>query len=156
MQTKTCSRCKLPWPLGDFYKGVKYYDGYNPTCKHCKKEINKLSKERNKEKYAETRAIKRQWLKSRYGLTLEEVLSMYQTQDESCAICRKHFPLFDKHLGLAVDHNHTTNRVRGLLCRSCNHLLGNCQDNTATLINAIEYLQGEEKHYKCDTQSDAP
>jgi hypothetical protein len=42
---------------------------------------------------------------------------------------------------LAIDHDHITNEVRGLLCRDCNVMLGLVKDNTETLKNAIQYLQ---------------
>jgi len=41
---------------------------------------------------------------------------------------------------LVVDHNHNTNKVRGLLCNHCNRGLGHFRDNTETLLKAIDYL----------------
>ena len=41
---------------------------------------------------------------------------------------------------LAVDHNHTTGKVRGLLCSNCNTLLGKAKDNVNILQAAIDYL----------------
>lgn len=42
--------------------------------------------------------------------------------------------------GLLVDHNHTTNIVRGLLCNNCNTALGKFKDNMEILTNAISYI----------------
>ena len=45
---------------------------------------------------------------------------------------------------LAVDHDHTTNAVRGLLCSKCNHeLLGAAHDSLELLERAVAYLKGE-------------
>ena len=60
------------------------------------------------------------------------------TQDGVCAICRK--PPGAR--VLAVDHDHATNAVRGLLCSGCNTGLGLLRDNVDYLANAIVYLTG--------------
>lgn len=46
---------------------------------------------------------------------------------------------------IAIDHDHKTNKVRGLLCKKCNSLLGFCDDNILILKKAIEYLENNEK-----------
>lgn len=60
-----------------------------------------------------------------YGISYDFYLALYQFQGGRCYICRK----VPKTRRLAVDHDHETNEVRGLLCsgeRSCNHdILGN-------------------------------
>ncbi len=75
--------------------------------------------------------------KTKYNLTLDEHLSLYIRQNGCCAICKKATPL-DK---IQVDHNHKTNRVRGLLCRNCNLILGHAKDNMQILSNAVAYIQ---------------
>lgn len=42
---------------------------------------------------------------------------------------------------LVVDHDHTTGKVRGLLCHNCNRALGLLQDNKSYLQSAINYLK---------------
>ena len=68
---------------------------------------------------------------------------MAEQQNFVCAICGKsNFPMKSISSGcLVVDHNHKTNKVRGLLCHNCNRALGLLQDNTETLENAINYLK---------------
>lgn len=61
-------------------------------------------------------------LKSTFGLSKEEYYSMLCTQKGCCLICGKHQSKFKRNL--AVDHCHTTGRVRGLLCTTCNSGLG--------------------------------
>jgi Recombination endonuclease VII len=75
-------------------------------------------------------------LKKRYGITLEQYEKMFQKQDGKCAICLK--PSIKR---LAVDHNHDTGKVRGLLCSNCNPLLGFATDSITILENAVAYLK---------------
>jgi hypothetical protein len=59
-------------------------------------------------------------------------------QDGKCAICNK-----SDHLGtaLSVDHEHATGRVRGLLCRKCNSVLGIFEEDITRFASAIAYLE---------------
>ena len=66
-------------------------------------------------------------LKRRYGLTPEEFGSMWQRQKGLCAICGK--VLKRGTGGHAVDHNHKTGKVRGLLCAGCNKAVGVLEDS---------------------------
>lgn len=87
-----------------------------------------------------------------FGLTRVEYDRMYQIQEGACAICRKHQTEFKKRL--AIDHNHKTGRVRGLLCDACNHLIANAKENTCILQATIQYLlkhQKEEHHVNLQT-----
>ena len=64
---------------------------------------------------------------------------MFLEQDGCCKLCNKHQSLFKRRL--AVDHCHSTGRIRGLLCGNCNKGLGNFQDSKILLHKAIEYLK---------------
>lgn len=77
-------------------------------------------------------------LKKHYNMSLEEYDELLIKQNYCCSICKN--PPDKKPLG--VDHCHTTGKVRGLLCNSCNSTIGFCKDNITVLQNAIEYLQG--------------
>lgn len=63
---------------------------------------------------------------------------MFKTQNGSCKICNTHQSELKSIL--YVDHCHTTNKIRGLLCQHCNTLLGYAKDNVETLSLAIQYL----------------
>jgi hypothetical protein len=76
-----------------------------------------------------------------YGLSTGEYDAMLAKQGGRCAICC----LRPRSKRLAVDHDHKTGRVRGLLCGSCNRrLLGAAHDDPAILRRALGYLEGEE------------
>lgn len=75
-----------------------------------------------------------------YGLTYKRYLDLYEFQGGKCYICGKK----PRTIRLAVDHNHNTGQVRGLLCsgeRSCNHdVLGNIAD-LAMAKRIVTYLE---------------
>lgn len=80
-------------------------------------------------------------LKRKYNLTLAGYDKLYQKQKGRCDICGKHQSELKK--ALDVDHNHTTGKVRGLLCTNCNYGLGHFKaDDVGTdlLIKAIMYM----------------
>lgn len=77
-------------------------------------------------------------LRSRYNLSFNEYQKMSDIQDNMCAICHHEC---SKNNFLSVDHDHVTNKVRGLLCASCNLALGNFKDSVELLNNAINYLK---------------
>lgn len=76
-------------------------------------------------------------MKTRYGVTVEEYAEILRSQDGVCAIC--HQPC-STGKSLAVDHDHETGRVRGLLCRRCNRGIGHF--NLDTLKAAVVYMEG--------------
>jgi hypothetical protein len=77
-------------------------------------------------------------LKKYYDMTLEEYSAMFDAQHGLCSIC--HNPPKKNNL-LCVDHDHKTGKIRGLLCRSCNLVLGNSRDSIELLSSAILYLE---------------
>lgn len=79
---------------------------------------------------------RRQNLRRQHGLTLEQYETMLGQQSGGCAICGVGNPPT-----LAVDHNHKTGKIRGLLCAKCNTGLGGFRDDTSLLCRAIAYLK---------------
>jgi hypothetical protein len=57
-------------------------------------------------------------LKNVYGITLDDYNKMFNTQEGKCAICQRHQNELTR--TLCVDHDHKTNKVRALLCVTCN------------------------------------
>ena len=94
-------------------------------------EWNKRNPEKTKLAYRKC------MLKRRYGITIDDYEEMFSKQNGKCAICKG-----DCMTGrnLAVDHDHDTNKVRGLLCSKCNQGLGQFK-NIELLQRAIDYLK---------------
>lgn len=67
------------------------------------------------------------------GVTLDQYHARNEAQDFCCAICG-----FE--VVLVIDHCHTTEKPRGLLCRACNGGLGFFRDSIANLQKAQVYL----------------
>ena len=79
-------------------------------------------------------------IKLHFGISLEAYDALLEVQNNHCALC----PKTAKENGrrLAVDHDHSTGRIRGLLCVVCNHGLGALGDTEAGLLKALEYIRG--------------
>lgn len=118
---KTCTTCGEEKPLSEFHKKKSTKSGYHGSCKVCKQTYEK-------EKYAdpEVRARMRERQADRslerlYGITREKYNELLAAQKHSCAICERHESEFKTRL--AVDHNHISGEIRGLLCNFCNRRL---------------------------------
>lgn len=131
MNGKTCPKCKLEKSANDFHKSGSRKDKLRAYCKKCEYEHSKSPEGKGN------------WLRRYWpGTTAKEAFAKYNElftyQEGCCAICCKHQSEL-KH-ALAVDHNHTTGHVRGLLCVNCNTILGKLDDDVRLIINCIDYL----------------
>lgn len=88
---------------------------------------------------------KDRYLQRTYGITLNDYNELLEAQNGVCAICGNPETTINKRgnrvQDLAVDHDHTTGKVRGLLCRKCNRILGDANENIAILTMATNYLK---------------
>lgn len=78
-------------------------------------------------------------LKHYFKMTVEDYNHFLSKQKGGCGICGRE-PSPDRRL--AVDHDHKTGKVRGLLCDMHNQALGKFNDDPKLLWNAIKYLRG--------------
>jgi len=80
--------------------------------------------------------------KRNYGITWEQKNQMRISQNNKCAICESDFLPLDvaKGKGICVDHNHSTNQIRQLLCHRCNMVLGVVKEDRKLLQSYIKYL----------------
>lgn len=87
--------------------------------------------------------MKRDWaLRKAYGISLEEVEARIVAQGGVCPVCLEKLSSMGKGRGgAAVDHNHDTGKVRGILCQQCNAALGSLGDDPETLKRGYNYLK---------------
>ena len=132
LKEKNCNKCNTEKELKNFYfrtnksTGTKYY---HATCIKCFNtydyKIDKNSK-----------------LKKAYGISLQDYNELLTKQNGRCSICGVNNNGYyrKKPRAFAVDHCHTTSKIRGLLCSDCNTGIGLLKDNIDLLNNAIKYL----------------
>lgn len=124
---KVCSDCGEVKHVTEFYR----------TQNRCKPCHNVKSREYTAKRTKEQR--KRQSLRTLYGITLEQYNELLQKQGESCAVCDR--PQSDFNKALAVDHNHKTGEIRGLLCTNCNHRLVGRHRDGDLLRKMADYVE---------------
>jgi hypothetical protein len=144
---KKCKKCGNEFPLSSFYKDKRQKDGHFYYCKACCKEKDRDRYVKNvdalceaaKENYYKNRSkVKNRHLEKNYGISLSSFNDMREYQRYRCKICLK--PEEEAVKGLHVDHCHKTGKVRGLLCRECNFMIGLAKDSPELLKSAIDYL----------------
>lgn len=83
------------------------------------------------------------WKQQGITITVSEWKALFEKQKNRCAICDRHSSEFKK--SLAVDHDHKTGRVRGLLCFSCNRYLVQMFEKYSHLLPKVqEYINGKD------------
>lgn len=151
MNTKTCSVC------GET-KDLPHFRPEGKQCRACRAAYRKAHEPKYSELTEEQKQKRRdataRWklenaervfqqardkeYKKKYGITLEQYNELLESQNNGCAICAK--PCATG-MNLAVDHDHTTGKVRALLCKNCNTAIGLLGEDTDRMAKAIEYLQ---------------
>ncbi len=100
---------------------------------------------RSKDPEGEARAYRKYYLKVKHNITPEQFQELWNAQEGKCAICGCTEDISVRWRGkrprLAVDHDHATGKIRGLLCYSCNVGLGNLGDTIEDLRKALAYLE---------------
>ena len=118
-------------------------------CKHCNRQHSQATKEIKSNAY--TRVCpnfkhsswsgltrKDRDLRRNYGINEEQYQALRREQEKRCAICGAEEQTDGKRL--SVDHDHASNKVRGLLCAKCNHAIGLFDDDPNRIEAAIGYL----------------
>lgn len=116
-----CCNCRQYLPERTFPKRAKETAKFAARCRACQRIYN--------HEYRLGRV---------YGITIDEYYRIAEIQGDRCAICGAR----PRKYKLAVDHDHETGQIRGLLCKRCNHdLLGAAHDSIPMLERAISYLE---------------
>ena len=114
-----CTVCQIVKDRTEFYCKDRLTGRLDAACKAC-------------------RIIKTR--ESVLGVTQQDYIELHKRQGGHCGICRK--PLRSRrYKAFAVDHDHVTGRIRGLLCTGCNTGLGLFRDCAETLHRAIEWIK---------------
>ena len=151
---KRCTDCKQLLPSGRFYRRAASKDGLMPICIDCTKQYQqgrqttpgfrawRRAYNQRPSCRLRQRRLRRWWT---YGLTPEAFDGLLQAQEGRCQICRCVLFLEVDRKGRSdavhVDHEHTSGRVRGLLCSDCNRGLGCFHDREEVLISAAQYIK---------------
>lgn len=140
-------------PYKDKAKQAEYWRGYQRRPKRVayKKEwdaknrgrmaeLQRQRKARDPEKYRVY--FRNNYLQKTYGITSDQYEQMFEQVGGKCEICSGP-PDIKMHgiTRLAIDHDHKTGAVRGLLCNNCNVGIGLIGDTEEHLLAAIEYLR---------------
>lgn len=141
---KPCSKCAIKKQLSEFYRDKTLKDGHANICKKCKGASVYAWREDNRHKYnSDMRAYNKKHYHrlrlQRYKLLPEQYQAMLIAQNHGCKLCGK------KAAGkrpLAIDHNHSTGQVRGLLCYGCNRAIA-ILDTPSLLKFAMAYLDSQ-------------
>lgn len=152
---KICSGCGEEKGFELFPRDKSKPDGRHSRCKACLKKRRKESRsnetdEQRGKRLAYSKAYRENnpekfkagqrnaYLKGTYGIDQEQYDQMFEAQQGCCAICGSDETQWGR---LAVDHNHETGEVRGLLCFNCNTSIGKMGDSPELLRKAAEYLE---------------
>jgi len=125
---RKCNSCGEIKVLEEFSLNSFGAFGRASQCRSCYND-----KKRNRPNNPELN--KHNSLSKHYGIGLEDYKKLYNEQEGKCKICQEYFDILD------VDHCHTSNKIRGLLCSTCNSGLGMFKDNIELLKIAIKYLE---------------
>lgn len=129
---KVCNGCSREKTLDSFYRNPSVKSGYAAICKECNKERAIAWRKNNMARFLEIKRASNR--KKRYGISIETYNRMLIEQKGECKICKSKFR------NLQIDHDHSTGKIRGLLCNPCNRILGMAKDSTLILASAIQYL----------------
>lgn len=149
---KNCAKCKT-------VKSTEFFgrlgNRFQPYCKTCCSELsrqrnNRLAESGDAKKVNREDYIRRaKWarLLKKYGLDRKSYEEMELLQNYRCAVCEQPETAIYQGtvLKFTVDHDHSNGKVRGLLCRSCNMVLGKFNEDIWRFRKAIEYLEKTKK-----------
>ena len=155
---KTCSKCGTQKSQDAFYRRG---DGRQNQCIECSKAAAKdwyaANPDYRKKKAKEWRNDNHEYIKEyrkenrrriylvesarKYGIKAVQFDEMWAAQHGRCATCGKHFDWNGKQTAPHIDHCHTTGKVRGLLCNSCNSVLGIVNERTDILSALIGHIE---------------
>lgn len=152
---KKCKECSRNRSLDEFHNSSKSKDGKQALCKPCNIEKVREWQRNNPEKYEEIwkrSSNNRDWFRSKaskYDIDVDDLVSLFEETGGVCIICGG-----PSDRDLVIDHCHTSNKIRGLLCGPHNAALGLFNDSIEELEAAIKYLNKPQIGYKPYSKGD--
>lgn len=159
--SKVCTKCGKETALFDMHPDKRRTDGVGSWCKGCHSDSQRVYYRNNRERILDywrhdyrpnNRAlinerarnysarnkdqIRRRGMERKYGLPYEKIEKMYADQGYGCAICGTMSPLDE----MAIDHCHSSGRVRGILCPVHNTMIGMGGDSATMMYAGYSYL----------------
>lgn len=112
-------------------------------CRRCYDRSNRGRFPSEKPDYRRARydaeKRRRYQLKKNFGLTVAQYDEMLREQGGGCAVCGGEPG--GRWKNFAVDHDHETGAVRGLLCLACNRAIGLLEDDSSRIRKIADYLE---------------
>lgn len=151
MNTKVCKKCNIEKPEDKFelhYNKMRDVTYRRRVCKQCKYGVispRTYIKSDNDKYLRLSLSTSKASFKRKHPdfdvsfLTVDWYKKRYEEQEGKCEICKTF-----KEIGIGrlnIDHCHSNNKMRGLICDKCNTALGGVSDNIKTLKSMIEYLE---------------
>lgn len=145
---KKCCKCKALLEAVEFSKDKRRPDGLRSDCRSCLAAYNKAYQAKHKDRIKQQKktydklhrnVVRERQVQKVYSLSADEHGALREMQANACAIC--YAPVETLRRDLAIDHNHRTGEVRGLLCDRHNMALGLFDDDTRLLRRAVDYLE---------------
>lgn len=144
---KRCTICGITKPMAELIHDKRAAGGRRQQCKKCEVERQLKVYHANPEPHrAKMRKLsnlhQRKWNLSRFWkMTPEDFDKMRDAHGGVCAICKCPPPGGKGNEHLHIDHCHSTNKIRGLLCNNCNNGIGRFKDDPTNLRAAADYLE---------------
>jgi hypothetical protein len=118
-----CPACRQPVAHEDYVRNARTASGFGSHCRSC-----------------DSVASSESYFYRKHGLTKKQVAEIRAAQGNRCGICGEPEP---QHL----DHDHSSGRIRRLLCQRCNHGLGLFRDDPYLLHVAALYVSGHREQH---------
>ena len=149
---KWCGCCKTVKPIADFAVNKTQSDGMQGFCRACGRDKQAEWRKANRNK--STRIATDCHRRKKFGIEPHEYDAMLESQDGVCAICKGTCGTTPSgnQRALALDHDHATGAIRGILCAHCNRALGLLKDSPDLLAAAHAYLVHHKKRDSKNTK----
>ena len=155
MARRVCNKCGIEKNLKSFSPASYTKDRVRHICKVCVKKTNRayyksvikrkelqqnniMNVTVNINAFSDSEVLKREIRWKSYGITdLQSATDLWKVSTH-CAICNKQFT---RSREKCLDHDHSSQKVRGILCRMCNTALGHFGDNKEGILRVLKYLE---------------